>query len=105
VLVEKQKRLTKIHTYCKTVCGLDVEKFKNKALETQVTNYYQAKGARLMNAVMSGNITNTFDVYQVKQPTQPAAGPNNVAGSGGNPMVHSPSNTISDSVSSSVVKE
>jgi len=60
----KVARLEQLQKYLKAVCGL-VEKKSEPAthLEGQLAQENQSRGAKIINAVMSGNIVDQIDIY------------------------------------------
>ena len=61
---DKQIGVQKMLKYCKTVCGLINETFVH-GLDLQIiTPKFCSVGARLINSVISGNLSNKLDIYQ-----------------------------------------
>lgn len=60
----KKERIKTVKHYLNTVTYLN-DKYNNSSsnLETQIAQENMSRGARLMNAVLSGNIYNQIDIY------------------------------------------
>jgi len=62
---KKLERVELMSRYCRAVSGLTDSQQNN--LDAQAAGRYQSRGAKIMNAVLSGNLGHTIDIYQSNQ--------------------------------------